>query len=117
MLGQMTTELKCRAMLSLQQLYTPENFVFFVFGWRVEARGKSRYKLISLTFQETLLFPLSAPHPNLPQAFLHTHTPGQEYTGWHRAERREEDDAPGVRNSTGVRSIPPLTALIMILHG
>lgn len=89
MLGQMTTELKCRAMLSLQQLYTPENFVFFVFGWRVEMREKSRYKLISLTFQETLLFP---PSPllilNLPQAFLHTHTPGQEYTGWHRAGRK-----------------------------
>lgn len=99
MLGQMTTELRCRAMLSLQQLYTPENLVFFVRGVRVEARGKSRYKLISLTFQETLLSsplllppspPLSAPHPHLPQAFSPL-TPGHE---WTRLAQR------GVRNST-----------------
>lgn len=82
MLGQMTTELKCRAMLSLQQLYTPENF----FVW-VAARGKSRYKLISLTFQETLLFPLSPPRPHRPQRFLHAHTHRSMTTGWHRAER------------------------------
>lgn len=97
--GQMTTELRCRAMLSLQQLYTPENLVFFVRGVRVEARGKSRYKLISLTFQETLLSsplplppspPLSAPHPHLPQAFSPL-TPGHE---WTRLAQR------GVRNST-----------------
>lgn len=42
-------------------------------GWRVEVRGKSRYKLISLTFQETLLLTLSAPHPHLPQHYS-THT-------------------------------------------
>lgn len=42
-------------------------------GWRVEVRGKSRYKLISLTFQETLPLTLSAPHPHLPQHYS-THT-------------------------------------------
>lgn len=91
MLGQMTTELRCRAMLSLQQLYTPENLVFFVRGVRVEARGKSRYKLISLTFQETLL---SSP-PSLPpllsllliltshKHFLRSHR-DMSGPGWHR---------------------------------
>ncbi len=41
MLGQMTTELKCRAMLSLQQLYTPENFVFFVKGGGLKREGRA----------------------------------------------------------------------------
>lgn len=41
MLGQMTTELKCRAMLSLQQLYTPEYFVFFVRGGGPEREGRA----------------------------------------------------------------------------
>lgn len=41
MLGQMTTELKCRAMLSLQQLYTPEYFVFFVRGGEPEREGRA----------------------------------------------------------------------------
>lgn len=41
MLGQMTTELKCRAMLSLQQLYSRENFVFFVRGGRLEREGRA----------------------------------------------------------------------------
>lgn len=41
MLSQMTTELKCRAMLSLQQLYTPENFVFFVRGGGLKREGRA----------------------------------------------------------------------------
>ena len=87
-------------MLSLQQLYTPENLVLFVRGVRVEARGKSRYKLISLTFQETLL---SSPLLLLlllllsllliltsHKHFLHTHR-DMSGPGWHRG---------GVRHST-----------------
>lgn len=94
--GQMTTELRCRAMLSLQQLYTPENLVFFVRGVRVEARGKSRYKLISLTFQETLL---SSPPPlslllilTSHKHFLRSHRdmsgPGWHRGGWETAPER-----------------------------
>lgn len=41
MLGQMTTELKCRAMLSLQQFYTPEDFVFFVRGGGLKREGRA----------------------------------------------------------------------------
>lgn len=41
MLGQMTTELKCRAMLSLQQLCTPENSVFFVRGGGLKREGRA----------------------------------------------------------------------------
>lgn len=41
MLGQMTTELKCRAMLSRQQLYTPENLVFFVRGGGLNREGRA----------------------------------------------------------------------------
>lgn len=36
MFGQMTTELKCQAMLSLQRLCSPENFVFIVQGGRLK---------------------------------------------------------------------------------
>lgn len=39
MLGQMTTELKFRAMLSLQQLYT--HFVFFVRGGGLKREGRA----------------------------------------------------------------------------
>lgn len=90
MLGQMTTELKCRALLSLQQLYAAENTklssLLGVKGW------SERDELI---LTDLVNIPRDTPAPPLcsssspPVAFLRPLSPGHEWMAWvHQREAR-----------------------------